>query len=68
MTNSAQDRLQVVMTEITAYQEELRLLREAGRTPTVSDLQRYGDAAERWKLELGFIRSQVWGETKGAPP
>ena len=55
-SDPAVNRLQRITLEITAYREELRLFREDGRIPGVSDLQRYGDAAERWTSELDSIR------------
>jgi len=55
-SDPAVNRLQRITLEITAYREELRLFREDGRIPGVSDLQRYGDAAERWRSELDSIR------------
>ena len=59
VSDSAVNRLQRLILEITAYQEELRLLQDNGRITGVSDLQRYGDAAERWRSELDRIRGAV---------
>jgi hypothetical protein len=58
-TDSAQNRLGLLKSEVTAYCETYWIRREDSRPLTEAERQHHRSAVRRWRLELAAIRSTL---------